>query len=72
MITEETKRRILGVFGYTPEDLNCASADTAMGEIFEQDNSTDPMSIIELFILNCSKENFAELKEVVTQEQEIE
>jgi hypothetical protein len=45
MTTEETKCKILQVFGYTPEDLNCADADTAMGEIFEQDSFTDPMSM---------------------------
>ncbi len=68
MITEETKCKILQVFGYTPECLNCANADTAMGEIFEQEYFTDPMSMLELFIVNCSKENFAELKEILTEQ----
>jgi hypothetical protein len=68
MTTEETKCKILQVFGYTPEDLNCANADTAMGEIFEQDSFTDPMSMFELFIVNCSNENFAELKEILTEQ----
>ena len=68
MVTEETKCKILQVFGYTPEDLNCANADTAMGEIFEQDSFTDLMSMLELFIVNCSKENFAELKDILTEQ----
>lgn len=68
MNAEETKCKILQVFGYTPEDLNCANADTAMGEIFEKDSSTDPMSMLELFIVNCSKENFAELKGILTEQ----
>jgi hypothetical protein len=68
MTTEETKCKILQVFGYTPEDLNCADADTAMGEIFEQDSFTDPMSMLELFIVNCSNENFAKFKEVLTEQ----
>jgi hypothetical protein len=57
MTTEETKCKILQVFGYTP-----------MGEIFEQDSFTDPMSMLELFIVNCSNENFAELKGILTEQ----
>ena len=69
MITEKTKCRILKVFGYNPEDLNCANADTAMGEIVDQDSTTPYMDTIELFILNCSSEDFAELKELFRQDE---
>lgn len=65
-MTEEAKRKILKVFGYTPEDLNCSNSDTAIGEVFEQDSFTNPMNMIELFIINCSKESFEELKNIIT------
>lgn len=64
-MTEEIKCKILEVFGYAPEDLDCANADTAMDLIFEEDYSSNPMSILALFIADCSKEDFAELKEIL-------
>lgn len=67
---EKTKLEILNVFGYTPEDLNCANADTAFGEIFESDAFTRPTDIIGQFISNCSTEMFEHLKTAIIAEEE--
>jgi hypothetical protein len=64
-MTEQAKCKILEIFGYAPEDLNCANADTAMYELFEEDFYSDPMYIIELFISNCTEEDFAKLKSMI-------
>jgi hypothetical protein len=68
MITEETKLKIVKVFGYTPEELNCANADTAMSEIYDNGCFDDAMSCIQLFITNCSVEEFKELKEILIEQ----
>lgn len=62
---ETTNLKLLKVFGYTPEDLNCADANTAFGEIFEVDLFIKPTEILKQFIFNCSIEDFANLKKEI-------
>lgn len=67
MLSEETKLQMLAVFGYTPEDLNCANADTAISELFQIDMGGNPTTLVEMFINNCSEERFSELKKAIKQ-----
>jgi hypothetical protein len=64
-MTEQTKLKIIEVFGYKPEDLNCASADAAMDEIFETDHLQFPFNTLEMFITNCSENEFLSIKESI-------
>lgn len=61
-MTEQFKEKLLAVFGYTPDELNCANAETAISEMFDNDHASNPTTLLELFVTNCSTEEFAELK----------
>jgi hypothetical protein len=58
---EISREEILEAIGYDTESLNCADASTAIHEPFEEQGN-NPVSFIELFIDNCSIEEFTEIK----------
>ena len=62
MATEKLNTEILKVFDYTPESLNCCDAHTGISEIFENDMSEDPSTLLEMFIINCTIDEFERLK----------
>lgn len=51
--------------GQLPEQLGCADANTAISEIFENDCNDNPLQLLELFIINCSEEDFLSLKDAI-------
>ncbi len=61
-MTEQTKLDLLAIFGYKPEDINCANASTAFAVIFESDHFSEPLTLLDIFITNCDPERFAALK----------
>lgn len=61
-MTEKFKEKLLGVFGYTSEDLNCANAETAISEMFDNDHDSNPTTLLMMFIENCTTEKFSKLK----------
>ena len=62
--TEKAREKVLSIFGYTSEDLNCANARTALTEVYDDDSNGEPVNFIELFINNCSVEEFASIKKM--------
>ncbi len=65
-MTEKLKEAILGVFGYTPNDLSCSNATTAISVMFEDEQDSNPETMIELFLINCDEIKFKELKQLVS------
>jgi hypothetical protein len=67
-MTEKTKCRLLKVFGYTPNDLHAENADTAMSEMFEMNEDSDPMQLLTTFIEQCSEKEFKILKNIINEQ----
>jgi hypothetical protein len=63
-MSEEQATKVLAVLGYTAEELDCASAQTGIHELFDRDNSSNPATLLESFILNCTEKEFKELKKI--------
>ena len=59
---EILNEKILEVLGYDKEELNCASAEAALGEVFANDHNSDPFTLLRMFICNCSPEELQMLK----------
>lgn len=66
MEQEELELKLLEVFGYTPKDLKCANAFTALGEIFDKDAGENVVSFLELFVSSLEVEQLIELKKLVS------
>lgn len=62
MTNEKLNSEILKVFGYTAYSLNCCDSYTGISEIFENDMEEDPRTLLEMFILNCTIDEFERLK----------
>lgn len=62
------KKQILDIFGYDPKSMNKRTHDNAMQHLFKYEHHNDPFLTVELFILNCTPEQFSKLKETLTAE----
>jgi len=65
MEQEELGLKLLEVFGYTPADLKCFNAYTALGEVFENDANENIVSFLELFVSSLDIEQLIALKKLV-------
>jgi len=59
---EQINEKILNVFGYTKEELNCSNATTGISEVFENDNRSNEVEVLHSFIRYCTIKEFEELK----------
>lgn len=62
MATEKLNSEILKVFGQTADSLNCCDSYTGISEIFENDINKCPITLLEMFITNCTIDDFERLK----------
>ena len=58
---EISREEILNAIGYDSKSLNCENVLTAIYEIFSEQGN-NPVNFIELFIDNCSVEEFTKIK----------
>lgn len=66
MENQELEESLLEVFGYTAEDLNCADARTALGEVFDSDANENIVSFLELFVSSITSNQLEKLKKIVS------
>ena len=57
---------LLNVFGQTADSLNCYDANTGISEIFENYMNECPSTLLEMFIINCTIDDFESLKLIAT------
>ena len=56
--------KLLEVYGYAPEDLNCANAETAISELLDSLHDSNLVSLLDSFVVRCTVEDLIKLKKL--------
>lgn len=64
---QKLAKKLLSVFGYTNDSFGTTTEKEAINEIFNLDAGSNPLTLLEMFLLRVSDKDMKELKEIVSE-----